>query len=210
MADLIGTAFDATTTSMRNFRVVVYVAAVTASACGDSPTQPSSSSRVEAMIQDAPAGGPGVSGNLVGDVSVSIWDGSRWQDLGSPHGITVPLQLAGRTTTVHGEQSVPPGEYSRVRFVLQRVSARLARGSTVGSTTLAADSALALGGSDQRAELTVSINSSSLESGASRRLVIVLDMRSYQWLTTSALRAGVVEDATLTSAVTANARLESR
>jgi hypothetical protein len=133
----------------------------------------------------------------------------EWQALGSPNGITVPLQIAGRTATVHGEQSVPVGEYSRVRLVLQRVGARIARGSRVGGTTRAADTTLTVGGSDQRVELTMPINASSLESNASRRLVIVLNMRSHQWITTSALETGVVNDA-LVSAVAANARLESR
>lgn len=122
-----------------NIAVAIFLACFSAVSCGDSPTSPSSGARVEAVVQDSPAGGATVTGTLAGNVSASLWNGDRWIDIGSPNGITIPLQIAGRTTTVHGEASVPSSSYNRVRLVFQGVSTRLASGSNVGGTTLTSD-----------------------------------------------------------------------
>lgn len=142
--------------------------------------------------------------------SASLWDGDRWHDLGSPNGITIPLQITGRSTTVHGEASVASTSYDRVRLVLQGVTARIARGSTIGGTTLTADTAIALGGSDQRAELSLSVSSFSVEPTTNVRRIIVFELRSQQWLTAQALQSGRVEDSALLAALTASTRVESR
>jgi hypothetical protein len=194
---------------MRTARTVL-VTALLATACDDSATGPSSGTHVEALVQDSPLTSPTVTGTLSGNVSASVWNGDRWNDLGSPNGITIPLQTMGRTTTVHGEASVASSSYTRVRLVFQGVTARLSRGSVVGGTTLSNDTSVALGGSDQRVEMSVPVDTFSVEPSASVRRVIVFELRSQQWLTAAALQAGVVQDGALQAAVTAATRAESR
>lgn len=186
------------------------ILAATCVGCGDSPTGPSAGTRVEARIQDSPSSSPTITGTLAGNFSASVWDGNRWIDLGSPNGITVALQSAGASTTVHGEQSVATGSYGRVRLVLQGVTARVARGSTIGGTTLTTDTTVTLGGSDQRVEISVSVDSFLVESDPSMRRAIVFDLRSNQWLTIAAVQTGQVDDASLQAAVTASTRAERR
>jgi hypothetical protein len=186
--------------------LVPIVLFATCSACGDSPSEPSAQARVEARIQDSQ--GTSVTGTLAGNFFTSVWDGSRWVDLGSPNGITVALQSPGSSTSVHGEQSVPAGSYSRVRLVLQGVTARLAGGSVIGGVALGSDTTLRLGGSDQRAELVASVDTFTVENQSSTRRVIVLDLRSSRWLTSNAVQSGQVEDSALENAFAASTFLE--
>src|SRR5688572_8128396 len=186
-------------------KIAIGLALLTA-ACGDSPAGPSSGTRVEAFVQDSPAATPMVTGTLAGNVFASVGEGDRWTDIGSANGITIPLQIAGRTTTVHGETSVPSSSYSRVRLVFQGVSARIARGSVVGGTTLAADATIILGGGDERVEMSVPVSAFSVDPDPGVRRVIVFEIRSQQWLTAAALQSGRVEDAALQTAVTATTR----
>jgi hypothetical protein len=195
---------------MRLVYGTLVAAALLTAACGDSPAGPSSGTRVEAIVFDTPITSPTATGSLAGNVSASLWDGSRWHDLGSPNGITIPLQISGRSTTVHGEASVASTSYDRVRLVLQGVTARIARGSTIGGTTLTADTTIVLGGSDQRAELSLSVGSFSVEPTASVRRILAFELRSQQWLTAQALQSGRIEDSALQGAVTASTRMESR
>jgi hypothetical protein len=194
---------------MRVARMVV-LTALLATACDDPAIGPSSGTHVEAVVQDSPLTSPAATGTLAGNVSASVWDGSRWHELGSPNGITIPLQMMGRTTTVHGEASVASTSYSRVRLMFQGVTARVARGSTIGGTTLANDATLTLGGSDQRVEMSASVDTFSVQSTASVRRVIVFELRSQQWLTAAAVQAGVVEDGALQSTIAATTRTEPR
>jgi hypothetical protein len=186
--------------------MLIFVAA----ACGDSPTGPSSGTRVEAVVQDSPAGGPSVTGTLAGNVQASLGTGDRWVEIGSPNGITIPLQITGRTTTVHGEASVPSGSYSRVRLAFQGVTARLASGSNVGGTVLTSDRTITLGGSDERVEIDVPVSSFSVEANAGVRHILSFELRSPQWLTAAALQSGRVEDSPLQAAVTVTVRAENR
>lgn len=190
--------------------LIVLGACLVPASCGDSPTGPTAGTRVDAVIQDSPASNPTVTGTLAGNVFASLWDGNRWTDVGSPNGITVPLQLTGRSTTVHGEASVPSASYSRVRLVFQGVTARIARGSIVGGTTLTGDTTVGLGGADERAEMIVPVSTFSVEADSSVRRVIVFELHSQQWLTSAAVQSGRVEDAALQAAVTAVTRAESR
>lgn len=190
--------------------VVIFLLGLSASACGDSPTGPSSGTRVEALVQDSPSGSATVAGNLAGNVSAALWNGDRWIELGSPNGVTIPLQAPSRITTVHGEASVASSSYSRVRLMFQGVTAQIASGSRVGGTTLTNDRSLILGGSDQRVELSVPVNTFSVEATSGVRHVVVFDLRSQQWLTAAALEAGRVEDGALQAAVTATSRIEGR
>jgi hypothetical protein len=130
---------------------------------------------VEAIVQDSPASPSSATGTLAGDVFASLWDGDRWVDIGSPNGITIPLQIPGRSTTVHGEASVPSGSYTRVRLVFEGVVARFARGSVVGGSTLANDANVALGGADQRAEMIVPVSRFSVGAESNVRTVVVFD-----------------------------------
>jgi len=94
--------------------------------------------------------------------------------------------------------------------VFQGVTARVARGSTIGGTTLANDATLTLGGSDQRVEMSASVDTFSVQSTAGIRRVIVFELRSQQWLTAAAVQAGVVEDGALQSTIAATTRTEPR
>jgi hypothetical protein len=179
-----------------------------ASACAET-VGPSSGTRVEAIVQDTVTS-PAVTGTMAGNVYASLWNGDRWHDLGSANGITIPLQVSGRTTTVHGEASVASASYDRVRLVLQGVTARVSRGSVVEGTTLTSDVNLVLGGSDQRAELSLPVSSFSVEPDSSVKRVVVFELRSHRWLTTRALQSGRVEDADLQTAVLASTRVEMR
>jgi hypothetical protein len=189
--------------------ITVVLTALLAIACDDSAVGPTSGTRVEAVVQDSPSGTSAVTGSLAGNVSASAWNGDRWYDLGSSNGITIPLQVSGRSTTVHGETSIPSASYNRVRLLLQGVSARVNRGSVIGGTALANDTTIALGGSDQRAELIVPVDAFAVAVDSSKR-TIVFELRSSQWLTSGALQSGIVEDASLQTAVTAATRVESR
>jgi hypothetical protein len=75
---------------------------------------------------------------------------------------------------------------------------------------LANDASIALGGSDQRAEVTVSVSTFSVEADPGVRRVITFELRSQQWLTPAALQSGRVEDAALEGAITATTRAENR
>ena len=190
--------------------ILVAVLALASAACddlGSAVNGPSSSAgRVEALIRDsALSQPPPASGTLSGNVFASIWNGTRWIDLGSPNGISVPLQTLGTaSTTVHGEQSVPAGSYSRARLVFQGVTVRITRGSIIGGTTLTSDTTLTLGGSDARAELTATVDTFSGETDATTKRVVLFELRSEIWLTQAALQSGRVEDAALQSAIVAS------
>jgi hypothetical protein len=67
-----------------------------------------------------------------------------------------------------------------------------------------------LGGSDQRMEMSVPVDTFSVEPSTSVRRVIAFELRSQQWLTTTALQSGVVQDDALQAAVTATTRAEGR
>lgn len=190
--------------------VCVSFLALSAIACGDSPTGPSSGTRIEAVVQDAPGGGPTATGTLAGNVHASVGTSDQWVDIGSPNGITVPLQIAGRTTTIHGEASVASASYNRVRLVFQGVSARLASGSNVGGTVLASDRTIIVGGSDERVEISLPVNTFSVEANTSVRQVITFELRSQQWLTAAAVQAGRVEDSAIQAAVSATVGTENR
>jgi hypothetical protein len=179
-------------------------------ACGE-PTA-TGMGRAEAVIQDAPPpAGPGVDGSLAGNVQVSVsGDGSTWVDLGSPNGITVPLQVSSGGTTVHGEVDAPAGTYSRVRLRFNAVTARLKSGSVIQGTTLTSDVNVTVGGSDQQVDVIVTVPSFTVTADADVRRAVVFDLRSLVWLTLAAVQAGVVEDAALQAAVFATTRVESR
>lgn len=187
--------------------IVIVVIASLSGAC-DSPTGPSGDTRVNAFVRDSPGSQP-VTGTLAGNFQAAI-EGNGWANLGSLNGITVTLQSASASTTVHGDQSVAPGSYTRVRLILQGVTARVARGSVIGGSALANDATITLGGSDGRAELIVDVATFQVEADASIRRVVEFDMRSPLWLTASAVQAGRVEDAALQAAITATTRSETR
>jgi hypothetical protein len=75
---------------------------------------------------------------------------------------------------------------------------------------LTADTTIVLGGSDQRADLSVSVSSFSVEPTTNVRRIIVFELRSQQWLTAQALQLGRVEDSALQAALTASTRVEGR
>ena len=166
--------------------------------------------RVEALIVDGTASVQSLTGTLSGNVFASVGNATRWIDLGSPNGITVPLQSQATSTTVHGEQSVPSGTFTRVRLVLQGVTARITRGSLIGGVPLAADTTLTLGGNDAQAELTATVLPFTGEDSTTTKRVVIFDLRSETWLTPAAIQSGRVEDAALQAALIARTQSELR
>jgi len=202
---------------------VVAVIVVASTACDESsttPTTPTTRALVDARVVDSknfklgvPIPVPIVKGTLSGNFDASIWDGSRWVSLGSPNGITVPLQIysaIATPVTVHGEQSAPAGSYDRVKLVLQGVTATIERGSSFGGTTFSSDTTFRLGGSDQHVELPVTVSRFSLEESPSVKRVIVFELSSERWLTSSVAQSGQVEDAALQAAISVRTSLEPR
>lgn len=180
-----------------------------AASCSD-PTG-SGLGRAEGVIQDSPTGAPTVTGSLAGNMHVSLSaDGLAWVDLGSPNGITVPLQLAGSATTVHGEVDAPTGTYSRVRLVFDGVTARLQSGSTIEGTTLTADANVLLGGSDGQVEVVIAVPTFTVEAEPQVQRTVVFELRSTLWLTLAAVQAGTVLDAALQGAILATTRVDPR
>lgn len=167
--------------------------------------------RAEGLIQDSPTGSPTVTGSLAGNMHVSLSaDGLAWVDLGTPNGITVPLQLAASSTTVHGEVDAPAGTYSRVRLIFEGVTARLQNGSTIEGTTLTADANMTLGGSDGRVEVLIAVPTFTVDAEPQVQRTVVFELRSTLWLTLAALQAGTVLDAALQGAILASTRIDPR
>lgn len=185
------------------------VLGVALASCSD-PTS-SGVGRAEGLLQDVPSGTPTMTGSLAGNVHISISaDGLTWVDLGSPNGITVPLQVAASATTVHGEVDAPTGTYSRVRLTFEGVTARVLSGSTIGGTTLTTDANVTLGGSDGRVEVVIPVPSFTVDADAQVQRTVVFELRSTLWLTLAALQAGTVLDAALQGAVLASTRVDPR
>ena len=199
---------------------LVAVIAVASTACDESPTTPTARAFVDARVGDltnpklgTPVPVPTVTGTLSGNFVASIGDGSQWVSLGSPNGISVGLQIPiflGAATSVHGEQTAPAGSYDRVRLVLQGVTATIARGSGFGGITLGSDATIRLGGSDHSVELPAVVSRFSLVDDPSSRRVIVFELNSQQWLTSSVAQSGQVEDTALQGAISARTSLEPR
>ncbi|MFN0179087.1 MAG: hypothetical protein ACKVZ0_09825 [Gemmatimonadales bacterium] len=186
----------------------IVLATLAAAGCNESTTP--GLGRAEALIVDPPAAAPTVAGSLAGNTFASIsTDGTTWVDLGSPNGITVPLQAAG-SATVHGEQDAPTGTYTRVRLIFEGVTARLTSGSVIGGTTLTSNVNLPLGGADQRVEVVVAVPAFTVDADAGIQRTIAFELRSYLWITAAALQAGTVTDATIQGAVVATTRVDNR
>lgn len=171
------------------------------SACDKNPVSPDSG-LAEAFIQDV-AGAASVTGRLSGNMQVSVWS-DGWTSLGSPNGITVPLNSGA--VTVHGAQSLREGFYSRVRLTMQGVTAFLQTGSVVGGTTLISDVTLELGGDDFFVDITVSVPAFEVTADEGVKRTIIIELRSQQWLTAAAVQSRRVEDAALRSAITVSTR----
>jgi hypothetical protein len=200
---------------------VVVIVGVALAACGSSSvSSPRAQGRVDIRIGDLinfklgtpfPAQ-PGVTGTLSGSFAASIRDGSRWVDLGSPNVMTVGLQVpvfSVAPTSVHGEQDAPPGPYDWARLVLEGVSANVASGSRVSGITLNSDATVRLGGSDHYVELRYPARFTLSDDPAVRQ-VVVFQLNSQAWLTSSAVQSGQVEDAALQAAIGATTSIEPR
>ncbi len=175
-------------------------------ACGDS-SGPGTLGRTQGVITDPTTAG--FTGTVSGNIQVSISsDGSTWVDLGSLNGITIVLQSNADATNIHGEVSVPVGSYSQVRLTFSNVSADLDAGSVVGATTLDNGASIALGGSDEQAEVIKPLNFSVVEDAAVRTS-LTFRLNSEDWLTEAALTAGFVEDDALVN-ITVSSRSEPR
>jgi len=188
--------------------LVVLAAALTWTACGNDEG-PTGSGRVQDVVFDPETST--FTGELTGQVQVSISpDGSTWLDLGSLNGVTIGLQSDSDSTSVHGEQTAPADQYTRVRLIFQGVTAELPAGTTVGTTTLTADESIDIGGSDQRVEIVKQVSGFQVLADTTVRRTILFDLRSALWITEVSLAAGVVEDAVIQGAVVASTISEPR
>ena len=189
--------------------------------CGDDdPAGPGGdddqTGRIEAVVTDDPqSSSPAVvggdlaasrvglrtlSGTVEGDFRVSISaDGQSWVDLGSLNGITATLQSSGQST-VHGEQSVAAGTYTRVRLIIDGADAELAAGSQIGGLTLTLDTSVSIGNGGQ-VVVVRTVPEFTVRAEATTR--IAFDLNSEMWLTESAVTLGTAAAADVESQVTA-------
>lgn len=187
-------------TSCRVMLLVMFVG------CGDSTN--SGPGRVAGFVADPHTAS--FNGELDGTFQVSISpDGNTWVDLDTLTAINAPLQTDNVRTPVHGERDAPAGEYSYVRLTLSGVRARLIGGSVVGTTFLAGNLDLPLGGGDDTVVIVVDVPRFTVEASDSEHRSITFTMNSAAWITESAVQAVAVDDAAIESAVTATVTVEA-
>lgn len=148
-----------------------------------------------------------VTGNLV--VAISQ-DGTTWVDLGSATPVTVPLQTSDVRAPVNGEVSAPPGQYSRVRLTLSGAQARLNGGSSIGTTFLAGNLDIPLGGTDDEVVIVVQVPQFDVKASGTVRHSITFTLHSAAWITEAAVQALTVDDAAIQAAVTAVITVDPR
>jgi hypothetical protein len=207
-------------------RIAAGVAWLAAAGCTDSTG--SGIGRTEAVIRDNPnstnpsivapglfanraaAGAPtAFTGSIAGDAQISISaDGTEWYDLGSPNGITIQLQNANDSTTVHGEVDAPAGTYTRVRVVIDGAEARLNAGSTFGGLVLQAQVAVALGGSDQEVVIDRTVPAFEVRAEAGAVTVIRLELNAEAWLTETSVQALMVQDTAIQTSLAVSVETE--
>lgn len=142
----------------------------------------------------------GFGGTAAGDFQAAISaDGQTWVELGSPNGITVPLQT-GERVTVHGAQDVPAGTYSRVRLVLQDVEITVEAGSDLDGLVLEEDAKLDLA-VDAPLVVERDIGSFTVPSGG--RAELLFELNAELWLDRGAVEAGAVSPGAVEPHVTA-------
>jgi hypothetical protein len=197
---------------MRSFSLgLVAAAAAILAACSDN-SGPNDRGRAEAFVRDDPntaAAAPSpsaaasqllFSGSLAGNTQVSASaDGSTWVDLGSLNGITINLQRASDSSTVHGESDLEVGTYSRVRLTFRGVRARLEAGSIFGGLTLNTQVEVVLGGSDEEVVIEKTVPSFAVEAGTLTH--IYFELNSEAWLTETSVQARSVADAAVQQSV---------
>lgn len=138
-------------------------------------------------------------GSIQGDFRAAISvDGETWVDLGSLNGISLSLQTTGGETSVHGQQSVSVGTYSRVRLVIDGAQAEIAAGSVIGTITLGVDTSVSIGSAGQ-VVVDVTVAPFTIESGTDAR--VVFDLNSEAWLTEPAVTLGTASEAEVASNV---------
>lgn len=188
-------------------------------ACDDDPAAPGGddTGTVEAVVTDDPQSASPSAATLVrrstapaavftgtasGDFRVDIsTDGSTWVQLGSLNGISLELQSAIDETSVHGEQTVAAGTYTRVRLVLENAAADLSAGSVIGGITLGADASVSVAGGGQ----VVIERAVQFQVTASSRTRVVFDLNSEAWITESAVTAGTAAQSEVEASVAAAA-----
>lgn len=197
--------------------------AISTVACSDDDTtgpDGDGEGQIEAIVQDDPnSASPSIagasystaaarvftgtaSGNFRVDISA---DGSTWVQLGSLNGISVALQSSVNETSVHGEQSVPVGTYTRLRLVMSGVSADLAAGSVIGGITLgAAATVMVASGNEVTIEVPI-----QFQVTADAKTRIEFDLNSENWITESAVTAGTASEASVRSSLAAAVFLDA-
>lgn len=185
-----------------------------AAGCDDDATSPEGEAQVSAEIQDVPdsqevasraalAGfltqdQSSYSGTLTADAQVQVSaDGSTFVDLGPPRQVTIQLQSADGSTSVHSDVAVDAETYSHIRLVLEGAEATLDAGSEIGTLVLDASIALDVGSGSQ----VVIDKEVDVDITADSQTTLVFDLNSEAWITeenaeAEAVAASEVESAT--------------
>ncbi len=182
------------------FPILSLVAAsILLSGCSDNGLEPDVAGLVDARVRDSAA--LAFTGTAAGDMSVAIRStGGTWVELGSPNGITVPLQQTVGVS-VHGTQSAPSGSYDRVRLTMgSGIDVKVDAGSEIGQTTLESDASATVATDD---DLVIEITVAAFTVSETGTVTVAFELNSEQWLTIASLDAGVVTDAAVSAAVTA-------
>ena len=181
------------------FPILSLVAAsILLSGCSDNGLEPDIAGLVDARVRDSAA--LAFTGTAAGDMSVAIRStGGTWVELGSPNGITVPLQQAVGVS-VHGSQSAPSGDYDLVRLTMNGIDLNVDAGSQIGQTTLESDASAIVASTD---DLVIEVTVPAFTVSEAGTVTVAFDLNSEQWLNIASLDAGVVADAAVSAAVTA-------
>lgn len=156
--------------------------------------------RAEVTIGDQPAAPPSFVGTMVANTNAAISvDGRTWRDLGSPNGITIPLQSDLRAT-VHGEVDAARGTFTHVRVILRDAVAEIRAGSTVSGFLLTDDVLMVVGGTDGTVEIVAEVSSFTVD--ASGRIAISFDLNSEAWVNATNVQDRVVSDSQVQQAAT--------
>ena len=183
--------------------------------CSDDGLAPDVTGLVDAWVNDNPevtqaartSGSAAVSaaksftGTAAGNMSVAIRStGGTWVELGSPNGITVPLQQTVGVS-VHGTQSALSGSYDRVRLTIgSGIEVKVDAGSEIGQTTLQSDASATVATDD---DVVIEITVAAFTVSETGTVTVAFELNSEQWLDTASLDAGVVADPAVSAAVTA-------
>lgn len=201
---------------METRKMFLTMAALSALTLGcDSSTSPGMG-RVEAFAVDQPAPAPApaeqapasesgansFTGSFTGSAQVSISaDGHTWVDLAPPTAVVINLQ-SGDAVSLHGSVECPVGPYARVRVRFRNAQAVLAAGGTIGGVTLTNGAVIMLGGGDQEVVIEKTVTPFTVRANAQTEIRFSLNAAA--WISSTAVQASTVADATVQQAIAAS------